>query len=271
MQHAFFDVSSAQSMTEEGVRFAGWFGRALGDLTDVRPDVTAQWHGLMVGTPSRGTLRGNTLQGDAALTYTLTGNSLDAAFTDIKSLDAAFTDIKNLDTGAAHSTSTLRFVDVPVATDGTYEAGLTGNRIQGGFYGPDHVEAAGIFGRSGIVGAFGAKREATPTAPPETPTVPDWLWLPSAAGARSRIGGEPLDLTSQQIIDRAGRLLQAASLRLIREEFTNTGARDVDCDGLVCGGAATAETRTDSPSKWAANGGRPCAIAESTWHRAGGV
>ena len=160
----------------------------------------------MVGTPSRGTLRGNVLQGDAALTYTLTGNSL----------DAAFTDIKNLDTGAAHSTESVRFDDVPVATDGTYEAGLTGNRIQGGFYGPDHVEAAGIFERSGIVGAFGAKREATPTAPPETPTVPDWLWLPSADGARSRIGGEPLDLTSQQIIDRAGRLLQAASIRLIR-------------------------------------------------------
>ena len=87
MQHAFFGVASAQSMTEEGVRFAGWFGRALGDLTDVRPDVTAQWHGLMVGTPSRGTLRGNVLQGDAALTYTLTGNSLDAAFTDIRNLD----------------------------------------------------------------------------------------------------------------------------------------------------------------------------------------
>ena len=224
MQHAFFEVASGQSVTEEGVRFAGWFGRALGDLTDARPDVTAQWHGLMVGTPSRGALRGTTLQGDAALTYTLTGNSL----------DAAFTDIKNLDTGAAHSTSTLRFDDVPVATDGTYEAGLTGNRIRGGFYGSDHVEAAGIFERSGIVGAFGAKREATPTAPSETPTVPDWLWLPSADGARSRIGGEPLDLTSQQIIDRAGRLLQAASLRLIREEFTNTGARDVDCNGLVC-------------------------------------
>lgn len=71
MQHAFFEVAGGQSVTEEGVRIAGWFGRALGDLTDAGPDVTAQWHGLMVGTPSRGTLRGNTLQGDAALTYTL--------------------------------------------------------------------------------------------------------------------------------------------------------------------------------------------------------
>ena len=103
----------------------------------------------MVGTPRDGALRGNVLQGDAALTYTLTDNSL----------DAAFTDIRNLDTGAAHSTSTLRFDDVPVATDGTYEAGLTGNRIQGGFYGPGHAEAAGIVEQSGIVGAFGAKRQ----------------------------------------------------------------------------------------------------------------
>ena len=31
--------------------------------------------------------------------------------------------------------------------------------IQGGFYGPDHVEAAGIFEQSNIVGAFGTKRQ----------------------------------------------------------------------------------------------------------------
>ena len=45
-----------------------------------------------------------------------------------------------------------------LAADGTYRAGLTGNRIQGGFYGPNHAEAAGIVEQNGIVGAFGAKR-----------------------------------------------------------------------------------------------------------------
>ncbi len=224
MQHASFQIASAQTTTEEGVRVAGWAGAALGDLTESRPAVSATWRGLMVGTPSRGAARGNTLQGDAALIYTPAGNSL----------DAAFTDIKDLDRGAAYSTESVRFEDVPVAADGTYEAGLTGNRIQGGFYGPDHVEAAGIIEQSGIVGSFGAKGEATSAVSPETPTVPDWLWLPSADGARSRIGGEPLELTSQQIIDRAGRLLRAASIRLIYQEFGNTGAHRVFCDGVVC-------------------------------------
>ena len=148
MDHAMFHMISARTTTDE--TFLGaQFGRAVGDLTGVQPAMTARWRGLMVGTPRGGALRGNTLQGDARLTYALTGNSL----------DAAFTDIKNLDSGAAHSTRSVRFDDVPVSGDGTYEAGLTGNRIQGGFYGPDHAEAAGVFEQSGIVGAFGAKRQ----------------------------------------------------------------------------------------------------------------
>ena len=148
MNHAAFAVQSERT-TSQGIAVTGRYGIAGGDLTGIQPDMAATWRGLMVGTPRDGTLRGNVLQGDAALTYTLTDNSL----------DAAFTDIRNLDTGAAHSTSTLRFDDIPVAHDGTYEAGLTGNRIQGGFYGPGHAEAAGIVEQSGIVGAFGAKRQ----------------------------------------------------------------------------------------------------------------
>ena len=73
-------------------------------------------------------------------------------------LDAAFTNIRDLDRGAAHSTAALRFDDVPVASDGTFEAGLTGNRIQGGFYGSGHAETAGVVEQADVVGAFGAKR-----------------------------------------------------------------------------------------------------------------
>ena len=148
MNHAAFAVQSERT-TSQGIAVTGRYGIAGGDLTGIQPDMAATWRGLMVGTPRDGALRGNVLQGDAALTYTLGSGAL----------DAAFTDIRNLDTGAAHSTSTLRFDDVPVAHDGTYEAGLTGNRIQGGFYGPGHAEAAGIVEQSGIVGAFGAKRQ----------------------------------------------------------------------------------------------------------------
>ena len=104
----------------------------------------------MVGTPETGDHAGNLLQGDATLTYTIAGGSTE--------LDAAFTDIKNLDLLDDHTTETVRFDDIPVGTNGTFEAGLTGNRIQGGFYGPGHVEAAGVFEQSNILGAFGAKR-----------------------------------------------------------------------------------------------------------------
>ena len=149
MDHAVFAVQSERTRTE-GIVIDGRYGIAGGDLTGVRPDVTATWRGLMVGTPRDGALRGNVLQGDAALTYTLSGAG--------GALDAAFTDIKDLDRNAAHATPAMRFDDVPVAADGTYRAGLTGNRIQGGFYGPNHAEAAGVVEQGGIVGAFGAKR-----------------------------------------------------------------------------------------------------------------
>ncbi len=150
MDHAGFAVQSEEQMIE-GVSVTGRYGIAGGDLTGIRPDILATWRGLMVGTPRDGGLRGNVLQGDAALTYTLNGTG--------GSLDAAFTDLRNLDSGAAYSVSSLRFDDVPVSANGTYNAGATGNRIQGGFYGPDHAEAAGIVEQSGIVGAFGAKRQ----------------------------------------------------------------------------------------------------------------
>lgn len=118
-----------------------------GDLSNSRPNGSATWQGLMVGTPATGSNRGNFLQGDAALTYKFTGT-----------IDAAFTNIKNIDRRRDHSVPTVRFINVPVSSGGTFQAGLTGNRIQGGFYGSGHAEAAGIFEQSNIVGAFGAKR-----------------------------------------------------------------------------------------------------------------
>ena len=123
----------------------------VGDSTGSAPtEVDASWTGVMVGTPETGDHAGNLLQGDAVLTYTIAGGSAE--------LDAAFTGIKDLDRLAAHTTETVRFDDVPVGTNGTFETGRPGARIQGGFYGPGHVEAAGVFEHSNILGAFGAKR-----------------------------------------------------------------------------------------------------------------
>ena len=150
MNHSGFGVTSARQTIEDTDFILRW-GHAVGDLTLARPSASATWRGLMVGTPTGSTLRENVLQGDAALTWTLDGAG--------GALDAAFTNIKDLRRNAAHSTAAVRFDDVPVALDGTWEIGLTGNRIQGGFYGPGHAEAAGVFEQRGIVGAFGAKRQ----------------------------------------------------------------------------------------------------------------
>ncbi len=103
----------------------------------------------MVGSPQAGPAGGNILQGDATLTFDLTDNSLDAAFTDIQDLDRK----------AAHSTTSVRFDDVPVAGGGTFTTGSTGDLISGRFYGPGHAETAGVFEKSGMVGAFGARKQ----------------------------------------------------------------------------------------------------------------
>ena len=121
---------------------------ALGALTGLPPTDSAAWLGLMVGTPTAGEGKGDRLVGDAALNYDMAAGGL----------DIAFSGIANIDRGTAHATPTVQFQDVPVAADGTFARGQGGHRVQGGFYGPGHAEAAGIFEQSNIVGAFGAKR-----------------------------------------------------------------------------------------------------------------
>ena len=91
--------------------------------------------------------------GDAVLTYEFP--ALGSGHT----LDAAFGGIKNIDRGTAHGVEMVLFENVAVGRAGTFARGQAGARIQGGFYGPGHAEAAGIFEQSDIVGAFGAKRQ----------------------------------------------------------------------------------------------------------------
>ena len=148
MEHSGFAVQVERS-TIEGVRVDGRYGMAGGDLAGSRPLGSATWRGLMVGTPGTGSGRGDRLQGDATLTYSL----------DTRMLGAAFTNIQNIDRLRAHSVSAVRFTGVPVDSRGQFQAGTTGNKIQGGFYGSGHAEATGVFEQSNIVGAFGAKRQ----------------------------------------------------------------------------------------------------------------
>lgn len=146
MQHSTFFVGEVLVDSESLLSRSSF---TVGDLTDSRPLGNATWQGLMVGMPTTGDDSGDLLQGDATLTYSL----------DNQSLDAEFTNIQNIDKLAAHSVSTVRFTGVPVDAEGEFEAGSVGNRVQGGFYGPDHAETAGIFEKSNIVGSFGAKKQ----------------------------------------------------------------------------------------------------------------
>ena len=151
LEHSAFAIQN-ERQTIEGATSDVWYGIALGDLAGTSPAGSATWLGVMVGTPVAGESRGDRLVGDAVLTYALSvegGGS---------SLDAAFGGIRNIDRGTAHTVEAVLFENVGVGTGGTFASGVAGSRIQGGFYGPGHAEAAGIFEQQGIVGAFGAKR-----------------------------------------------------------------------------------------------------------------
>jgi len=148
MQHSAFLLDTESGLVE-GIDATAVNAAALGELTGRPPAGSATWLGIMVGTPVAGDHEGDRLVGTAALNYDL----------DAGGLDAAFSGITNVDRGVAHDVETVFFVNLAVAPDGTFARGQSGTRIQGGFYGPDHAEAAGIFEQSDIVGAFGAKRQ----------------------------------------------------------------------------------------------------------------
>ena len=155
LSHSAFAVQTVKVAVEleHGFDFKADVRSSLagGELTGTRPEGTAAWRGVMVGTTHAGPVRGDILQGDAALIFTMAGGG---------SMNAAFTDIVNLDRREPHATRTVTFADVPVAGDGTWRQGGRGDRIHGALYGPGHAEAAGIFESLNMVGAFGARREA---------------------------------------------------------------------------------------------------------------
>ena len=148
LEHSTFAILNERQTGAEGTVDV-WYGIGVGDLTDRPLTESATWLGIMVGTPIAGDDRGDRLVGTAALNYDMAAGAL----------DAGFSGIKNIDRGTAHSVETVVFSDLAVGSDGTFATGQSGARIQGGFYGPSHAEAAGIFEQSDIVGAFGAKRQ----------------------------------------------------------------------------------------------------------------
>ena len=147
MDHGGFSFQT-NGVVAEGIRADSLHATAAGELTVLPLTGSATWLGLMVGTPVTGDGRGDRLVGDAALNYDM----------DVGGLDIAFSGIKNIDRRTAHSTPTVIFADVPISADGTFRTGSAGDRVQGVFHGPGRAEAAGIFEKANMIGAFGARR-----------------------------------------------------------------------------------------------------------------
>ena len=150
---------------------AAWVrAQFAGDAAGSRPTLTdgATWTGVMTGV-HLGDRRGDDwtpLTGQANLTWHPGSNEIGAAFTGLESL------VSGKPWG-----DEVRFSRIPVDEQGRFASGVpgaSGNYIQGGFFGARHDEAAGMFEQSGIIGAFGARREAPETeetADPEPETI----------------------------------------------------------------------------------------------------
>ncbi len=154
LEHSSFAILNESQTGEEGA-IDVWYAISLGELTGTPLSGSATWLGVMVGTPVTGDARGEQLVGDAILTY----DFHPAGDGTVPSLDVGFGGIKNIDRGTAHDVEAVIFVDLAVEADGTFARGESGARIQGGFHGPGHAEAAGIFEYSDMTGAFGATRQ----------------------------------------------------------------------------------------------------------------
>ena len=148
MEHGSFGIFTDRGIGEEAESVHD-YALVVGVLTNRPLTESASWLGIMVGTPTAGDGEGDRLVGTAALNYDMAAGGR----------DAAFSNIRNIDRGTAHTVEALIFSELAVGPDGTFATGQSGTRIQGGFHGPGHAEAAGIFEQSDIVGAFGVKRQ----------------------------------------------------------------------------------------------------------------
>ena len=154
MQHSVFGIAEEPGWTRNGnTGAAPRYGFAGGDMTGSSPSYgTATWTGDMVGTVVEGPAAGTRLAGDASLAWSSRAPDR---------LEARITGIRDNANGRPWSVGDLRFEALAPAADGTFrsgDTGVSGDFMGGAFYGPDHDEAAGVFEKDGITGAFGAAR-----------------------------------------------------------------------------------------------------------------
>ncbi len=139
---------------------------AFGMLTDARPTAvqgSATWLGGMIGRTRAG---GVEVTGRSKLVYDFDGHSLDLTLAGIAPSDRATARGQSYGGPAGFA-----WEDLPVAANGAFGLPTGGNdragtdphptlgQVEGAFYGPAAGEAAGVFERGGVAGAFGARRE----------------------------------------------------------------------------------------------------------------
>ena len=127
---------------------------SLGHSTGENPAAgSALWEGLMLGRDMRASAgRGQAIRGDADVRV-----DFDAAAITV---DVEFTGIVNIETGAPHGDMAWR--GMPVEEGSFARRNAPDDTVSGRFYGPGEEEVGGVFERSGIAGAFGARRTSAP-------------------------------------------------------------------------------------------------------------
>lgn len=157
MDHAGFLVNRDPQENADGgtdiFAFAETFGQVSREPLPL--DGTATWRGAMVAVDVTTYDR---YAGDADLA---------ATFGEGQSMDVRFTGIANVETGAAREDISFENLSLGLNTgtdfigwspaDTAY--GEAPVYINGHLLGPDHAEAAGVFGYHELVGAFGARKQ----------------------------------------------------------------------------------------------------------------
>ena len=141
------------SGSNEGFFIASSFGsRSEAPIPD---EGSATWRGAMVGVD---VVSADRYAGTA---------SLEATFGEGQRMEVSFTSIANVESGAAREDIVFSdLADVGIYDGGRF-FGHSGHDdfdqapvyIDGYFHGPNHAEAAGVFGYNELVGAFGARNQ----------------------------------------------------------------------------------------------------------------
>ena len=106
----------------------------------------ATYNGVMLGViTAEGGAQGDGVEGDATLEFSM-ANPGGAQ------MDVSFTNITNRKTNG--TLLDITWNPIQVQPDGTFDT----ENIYGLFYGSNHEEVGGTFNRSGVTGAYGAKR-----------------------------------------------------------------------------------------------------------------